>query len=657
MDCQKLFLDVAPPNSQLPCVLVIAVAIAFDSTLEASLLRERAGSLSSSMRLLRSTYPPQPTSPWPLAPLPLLLAFTAALLTQHAFAAPEDPITHEDHNHPQLKTALGVGVGHDIERYEPEFAGADRSIIGRTGEVSPALGNNAPGILNINQGASQYWTFPSATLFGPNSPQTPGLPSYFEGQNVSVTPDDPGEIELYISLTTCQQPLANDPNPNGAPDQLKLYVSISSNNQQPNLNNSDYAVPVDGGFGWLNISVKNDVYFGIYAPENDGYDGVYNYQLTASIDGFYASSYSDPNVDIIDSDTNSALLYTKNTTSTTNTSNSTFQQWMNSPPVFSLFVQNQDNPSILGLQNSVCGLQSLAQIQGLPDVETAMTAAGNGLPKQQFYVKNLNGSSTYYAITAMVGNSTDHGPGVVGGGGTVWNSANITTKSFDNCALLFNLSFCTSVAYAAPANPQTFNTTELLAQQYDNYTKTLYQNFVYSLQQIPCNTTSSAQYSLARNCDDCDAAYRQWLCAVTIPRCEDFSNPDPHLQPRATNYSLINSSYANGTDGDPAFSTKNRNRTAFNSSRNPWIDAVIQPGPYKERLPCKDICYDLIRSCPAALQFACPLEGHGLNYSYGSHKTGCNSPWMGISGAAGLRMTGFVALFVALAAAFMATTL
>ena len=380
------------------------------------------------MRLPRSTYLPQRTAPSPLASL-LLCALIAALFTQHAFAAHEDSITHEGHNHPLLNGALKVDVGDGLETYEPEFAGADRSIIGRAGGIIPALGNNAPGSQNIDQGASQYWTFPSTTLFGPNSPQTPGLPSYFEGQNVSVTPDAPGEKELYISLTTCQQPLAKDPNPNGVPAQLKLYVSISSNNQQPDENNNDYSVPLDGGFGWLNISVKNDVYFGVYAPANEGYDGVYNYELTASIDGFYASSYIDQNVFFVDSDTNSGLLYTRNTTSTTNSSNSTFQQWMSRPPVFTLFVQNQNNPSIMGLQNSVCGLQNMAQIQGLANVETAMTAAGDGLPKQQFYVKNLNGSSTYYAIVAMIGNSTDYGSGVVGGGGTVWSSANITTKS------------------------------------------------------------------------------------------------------------------------------------------------------------------------------------------------------------------------------------
>lgn len=231
----------------------------------------------------------------------------------------------------------------------------------------------------------------------------------------------------------------------------------------------------------------------------------------------------------------------------------------------------------------------------------------------------------------------------------------------DNCALLFNMSFCTSVAYAAPANPQKLNTTELI-KTYDDYAQSLYKNFTYSLQQIPCNTTSSAQYSLARNCNDCNVAYVEWLCAVTIPRCADISNTSTFLQPRAVNRSFINSSYAIATDGVMAFSPENRTKLAFNSSRNPMIDDIIKPGPYKELLPCKDLCYNLVRSCPAALQFACPLEGNGLSYSYGdpsphSELVTCNRPWPAINGAAGLRVRGVFAFYVALSVAFMATAI
>ena len=381
------------------------------------------------MRLPGSTYLWQRIPTLSLTSLPALLAFSAALFDQYTYAAQVGSKIHDEHNELRSNRALEIDARHDLGTYEPEFTGADRSIIGRAGEEIVALGNNAPEVSSIDQSASQYWTFPSTTLFGTKSPQTPGLPSSFEGQNISVTPNAPDERELYISLTTCQQPVVRNSSANGAIDQLELYVSKSSNNQHPDAKNNDYVVPVNGGFGWLNISVRSDVYFGVYAPANDGYDGFYNYQLTASIDGFYASSYNDSNIHFIDSDTNSALLYTQNTASTTDSSNSTFQAWMNSPPVFKLFVQNQDDASILSVRNSVCGLQNLAQIQGWPAIETNMTAAGDGLPKQQFHVKNLNRSSSYYAIVAMTGNSTDQGSGVVGGGGTVWNLANITTKS------------------------------------------------------------------------------------------------------------------------------------------------------------------------------------------------------------------------------------
>ena len=382
------------------------------------------------MRLPRSTDLPQRATSSPFTSLLHILACTT-LFTSQVFAAKDDSITYENHNRPLLNTALEVDAGHDLKRYEPEFAGADRSIIGRAVDPIRTLGNNAPGTLNITQGDWQYWTFPNKTLFGAKSPQTPGLPSYLEGQNVSLPPGDPSEIELYISLTTCRQPLAKDPDSDGPPDQLKLYISTSSNRQRPD--ESDPAVPIEEGFGSLNISVKNDVYFGVHAPANESYDGVYNYQLTASIDGFFASSYSYSNLYFVDSDSNSSLLYSKNTTNITNSSDPVFRQWMDQLPAFSLFLQNQKAPSMMGLQKSVCGLQNLAQIQGPQNVENFMTAAGDGLPKQQFYVKNLNRSSTYHAVIAMIGNSTNNGLGVVGGGGTVWANPQIfSTKSCES---------------------------------------------------------------------------------------------------------------------------------------------------------------------------------------------------------------------------------
>jgi calcium channel MID1 len=45
------------------------------------------------------------------------------------------------------------------------------------------------------------------------------------------------------------------------------------------------------------------------------------------------------------------------------------------------------------------------------------------------------------------------------------------------------------------------------------------------------------------------------------------------------------------------------------------IDTDIKPGPYKELLPCEDLCFDIVRSCPAKLEFACPnMPARALQY-------------------------------------------
>lgn len=367
-----------------------------------------------------------------LASAPFVLGYALLFLLQlhYASAINEDSVTHEDHNHRRFLDVLDVfGRDGDGGTYAPDFIGADRSIIGRTATTdNRVLVNNVPVNPTIEQGVTQFWTFPSQALAGPKLPQPSGILSAFANHtNFTETASAVGTT-LYISLNTCLQPTPESPSINNAPDQLKIYVSISSNNQHPSNNDNDYAVPVDGGFAWLNISsVQSDVYIGVFAPESNGFTGEYNYELTASIDGFYASYYNEPAFYFVDSDTSSALLYTYNM-SNANSSTLEFKELMSKPPPFTMFVQNQDNPSLLGLQNSYCALKSLAQVQ-MPEIDTTIISSNNGQPQQQFHAKTLNGSSAYYATLAVNGNSTASGSGVVGGGGTVWNTLNFKTKS------------------------------------------------------------------------------------------------------------------------------------------------------------------------------------------------------------------------------------
>ncbi|KAL8822576.1 MAG: hypothetical protein Q9191_006689 [Dirinaria sp. TL-2023a] len=584
------------------------------------------------------------------APIVFLdIIINAAVIFPHfSNALDTNAIIQADHNNPRIldlhSEVYGLS-GHDGEQelgsYEPNFVGLDRSMTGRAEETA-TLNNNEPGKNNIDAGDSQYYRFPGKDLRARKIFQPSNAPSSLAeaGTEGASLVDGSSELKraelesrqtnpatLYVTLNMCDQPAPTSSNPNGAPPPLQLYISTKT--PKPDASHSEIAVPIIYGLGSTVVPASTDVYFGVVAPANSpGFKGIYSYELTASTDQPYASYSEEPEMVLVDSDTNSALL-----SSTSNESTS-----------FGIFVHNQQDPAIWGLQNSFCGLQNHAQIKGningsaTGDVDSGMMPLSLGKPQQHFYVKTLNGSAAYYGIKAIAGNSGKSGSGIPGGGGTVYNTVRFTTKSDNNCAVIFNLSFCSNVAYAVPSNLHTQPNLTTLGSLYDTYAANLYQNFSNSLQQIACDTTSSAQYSLARDCNDCDNAYKTWLCAVTIPRCEDYSNNAPYLQPRAVGQNYPNGSAATNLS-DPTFSQSNKTARYMNSSRNPMIDWQIQPGPYKEVLPCADICYEVVRSCPASLGFACPLKGHGLNYTYGFNSTGelsCNFPGAvaGVQGSA-----------------------
>lgn len=388
------------------------------------------------------------------------------------------------------------------------------------------------------------------------------------------------------------------------------------------------------------FQTTGDTYISVSAPKlpND-FTGVWNYELAVSIDDFFhAADLGTPDLFLVDSDNEAALLVTANLTQA-NSSQPSYEQWMALSAPYGLFASNVEDTRTVGLRNSYCGLKQLSQLASSQDdlngtsshVQMAMITRGQGKkPKEQFYISNLNVSSKYLATLALSGNSTNSGDGVVGGGGKVWQPVQFSTKADTNCGLLYDLEFCDEVAYAVPSSPDVD-----YRFLYDNYTRVYYQYFNYSMQQIPCETTPDAKYSLAKGCDDCRAAYKEWLCAVSIPRCEDYSNPAEYLMPRNMGQPFqngtsitddeLNKSFnpmhgAPTLEGSIAFQQTYGSSIATNSSRNRMIDMQIKPGPYKEVLPCEDLCYSLMQSCPSTLGFGCPFPGKGLNTSYGNRK-------------------------------------
>ncbi|KAI9697698.1 MAG: stretch-activated cation channel mid1 [Bogoriella megaspora] len=626
------------------------------------------------------------------------------VLSKPQFAYAAHTVSHHnaDHNHHRLYGGSDIDEflwGENEEVVRLQSVHEEEIHIGLVKRADPGkLSNNVPANDELSSEQSKQYVFDNATLFGKPGDMGPGFPSpmfmntlnykdwntgladvaslQYQKEDAEIFQN--GSRAVYISITACTQPTANGTNSPSAPaPQLTLYVSSQSN---PSPDNAQHTITLDEGYASLTYAATGDVHMTVSAPEiSQPLSGGWSYQITASIDAFYHSYSADQSLLLLDTDNVAALFVSNNLTNATG-SDPLYQDWMNMwPPPLTMFAHNTNDSSINGVRHSYCGLQNYAQIQPEAEddgqIQMSMTERPVGpwgswpQPKQQFYINGLNGSSTYYGIMAMKGNSTKGGPGIINGGGQVWDVTNFATKSDGNCQLLFNLTTCPLVAHAVPTSPQYLLDTEALMSLYDSAAEALYQNFSYSLQQIPCNTTQTAQYSLARNCTDCDLAYRNWLCAVTIPRCADFSSTSPHLQPRNINplsklftgsplnnfapagtnnsipdsildsptyvpmpsapaqFPFINQSLASALSSNSSRNALAACGSALNVSQpipvddngnpNCGLDQSVKPGPYKEVLPCAEYCYELVRSCPASFGFQCPSRGKGLETSYG----------------------------------------
>lgn len=415
----------------------------------------------------------------------LVILYFAISWPHFAYAAEVDSIRPEDHNHERLLDSQYLDLDYEEldlggVSYEAEFIGFDRGIIGRATTDPTALTNNVAITTNIPQGQVMSYMFTNASLWANKSPVASGLPSpiQLQGRSLISYEEDPATFDedededgdeqdpelrlkarqsisadqrtLYITVTTCTQPSSNSTT--DLPPQLQLYVSQSKNNTNPGPSQTaeQNMVELVNGYALYELNATGDVFMGIYAKNDSTFTGTYNAQIAASIDApyHYYWNSSDPNLFTVDSDASSSLLFTDPLT--TNSSNTKlYEQWMDITPPFEIFVSDAESTSIMGLQNSYCGMQTNAQIvasrtgQTSSQIVTGMTDIGNGtLPKQQFYVTGLSAGKSYNVALAMNGNSTASGNGVVGGGGQVFHMTSFSTLQSKMChvpcAILFS---------------------------------------------------------------------------------------------------------------------------------------------------------------------------------------------------------------------------
>lgn len=577
-----------------------------------------------------------------LAGVPIILMLAILLLT------PAAALSHEiereassllDWTSPVAPPQL-VARSHPL--YEPEFALLDRGIVGRAPLDAQPLQNNAPTPLNLAPGSSACYVVQKSVIFGgsENAGSSTSSRELKRDEDVEARADhakqpsnDKSESSgtptktLYLSANTCLQPqIVSSKGASEAPPQLRIYISTSSKDGCPDPTKPAAGVQskaFEQGAVMYGLNATGDVYVTVAAPDvTDKFQGIYNFEIAASTDAYYYQ-YSSQNGQLLwmDSDATSALLQTASLTNDRNKISSIIK----GDPQYDLFVQATKAPVLDGLMRSVCGMNNVAQIASKrldngqmnnnEMVRTKMTDKGpGGWPRQQFYFQGLNSSTSYYGILVKHGNSTAsskrQSTGVIGGGGIVFPPTDFQTSAGTNCNLITDLDFCEDVQWAAPGNNK-YNNTEL-GNIYDAYAKSMYSNFQKVMMQIPCEAPSTQRYSLAANCDNCTTAYKQWLCAVAIPRCEDFSTQSNYTIPRNAAQA-----FPNGTFLPDALRNELMQTPAFNTSRTSFIDEVIAPGPYREILPCADLCYGVVQGCPAAMGFGCPRPGKlGFNVSY-----------------------------------------
>ncbi|KAL4787787.1 stretch-activated Ca2+-permeable channel component-domain-containing protein [Aspergillus varians] len=481
-------------------------------------------------------------------------------------------------------------------------------IVSRASAGGTPLGNNRYETMEIAMGALQQWSF-SAGSAASNSVNTSSNNQSNNTKRATTT--------VYLSLTICSKPILKESISNTAQDlpQLAVYVSTSSSLQQPGPGKGDGDQSVYHSMeGYMNaiVTTESDVYIGIAAPEGGDFTGSYSYQVAASTDDFFhGANDQDAMLLFVDSGSDTALLTTTSLAGEILTEEQR-KQWNDSKALYTMFVSNANNTAVSGLSRSYCALERYSQAGKEYNVQRSISTRKKediGV-QEQFYLTGLNRSSTYVGVLA-ISNSTGSGNGVVGGGGKVWKATNFRTKSDGNCDVIYDLDFCSDVAYAVPSNPS-MNVSEIRTK-YDDYAADLYKNFNYSLQQIQCNTSNETIFSMAVGCDDCAAAYKSWLCAVTIPRCDDYSSTSNKSAVMIRNAAQP---FPNGTE----ITNKTlQDNPVTNRPRNSGlIDKEINPGPYKEILPPVRFCHDLVRNCPMALGFSCP-KGKYLMSSYDTH--------------------------------------
>lgn len=385
------------------------------------------------------------------------------------------------------------------------------------------------------------------------------------------------EFLIFLTGNICSQPDNLKVDDQG----LAVYYSFNST-MFDNLEVSQMSLFKNGYFQALaDVPIsKNDedqdstLYIAIRAPQNTNTSATWTYEVGVSQNDLVYQWDDRSWASLVDTDENSALIVTGNLTGPDLTNYTSLNATKSR---YSLFIYSYDYKDYFSKFNSSwCAVRNGPSLFTTSYFESHFTRRGGGL-QQQFFVPGLNSSTKYIAYLVSDFLGTDYG-------GAVYQPFEFETLGNDVCELIYDLEFCDQIAYSVPNSDD--RSRDEVKKLYDNRAKTLFTNFSKALQQVACNTTDNAKFSPIRSCSDCYDSYKNWLCAVTIPRC----------------------------------STRNISgykHRKVDESRNDFINEIIQPSlDYYEVMPCVNVCHSMVRDCPTSFGFQCPKNNDTVRLSY-----------------------------------------
>lgn len=385
-----------------------------------------------------------------------------------AFAAEEPAVADVELTQPIFDTPLDaverlqdVSSGsEEQEGYAPEFGYFDRSLLGRQVSQEPPveeLKNNVGKGMNINAGITAYFVFKRAQARLVRSDDGPLEALEARGTDIvadETVEDDDRMVDdngvdngtnvlskrqagnrIWITASTCRQPLNNGTETSGNHPQLVMYASTQNRKPGPdstdNLVTPPSGILFDNGFATFNFTANADVYIGISAPNlEQGWFGSWNFEIGASMNGPYHSyNGTNPFLFMVDTDSESALFITYDL-SEPNTTEA--DKWKNNNP-FRMYAYPADEKSpVKGMEHSLCALKNLDNSTNFNASMSITTKFGGGLPRSQFHIIGLDNGQTYHGFLTVEGGpdvlQLPGGAGTVRGGGKVFQQFEWTTK-------------------------------------------------------------------------------------------------------------------------------------------------------------------------------------------------------------------------------------